>query len=108
MLINFNTNLINVELYINGIFMSENDESTVSTVSRINYPVRTPCISQIPNVEIFEILFEILATFKNHLWCSSSVFKFNGKRNSNDDSLNISTKAIKLHFEISFRNYFKF
>ena len=30
--------------------MLENDESTLS---RINYPVRTPCISQIPNVIVF-------------------------------------------------------
>ena len=81
--------------------MSENDESTVSTVIRINYPLRTPCISQKPNVIVF---FD---------WQPSKIIcgvvsKFNGKRNSNDDSLNISTKAIKLHFEISFRNYFKF
>ena len=33
------------------------------------------------------------------------VSKFNGNQNSNDYSLNISTKAIKLHFEISFRKY---
>ena len=63
MLINFNTNRINVELYINGIFVSENDQGTVS---RINYPVRTPCVCQIPNVKISEI-FLGLATFKNHM-----------------------------------------
>ena len=55
MLINFNTNRINVELYINGIFVSENDQGTVI---RIKYPERTPCICPISNVKISEIFLE--------------------------------------------------
>ena len=56
MLINFNTNRINVELYIHGFFVSENDQGTVS---RINYPVSTPCIRQIPNVTISENYYNL-------------------------------------------------
>ena len=45
--------LLMLSFILTVFYVSENDESTESTVSRINYRVRTPCISQIPNVIVF-------------------------------------------------------